>query len=49
GQFAPGSMLPKVQAAIEFVTASGHGEAIITSLAKVGKLATGLVGTIIRQ
>ena len=25
------------------------GEAIITSLAKVGKLATGLVGTIIRQ
>ena len=34
-QFAPGSMLPKIEAAITFVENSQNGIAIITSLEKV--------------
>lgn len=49
-QFAPGSMLPKVQAAIEFVEKSKNGTAIITSLENVNKifLGTGEVTTVIK-
>ena len=32
GQFAPGSMLPKVQACVKFVEAHPGGRAVITSL-----------------
>ncbi|RVU70109.1 carbamate kinase [Lactobacillus xujianguonis] len=45
GQFAPGSMKPKIEAAMEFVQHTGH-QAIITSLANAGKLNQG-VGTIV--
>ncbi|HRS21632.1 MAG TPA: carbamate kinase, partial [Clostridia bacterium] len=34
GHFAPGSMLPKIQAAVKFVKANPGGKAIITSLYK---------------
>lgn len=47
GQFAPGSMLPKVEACIKFVEAHPGGEALITSL---GHAAQGLrreTGTLI--
>lgn len=40
-QFAPGSMLPKVEAAIEFVENSKNGKAIITSLENANKLFSG--------
>lgn len=40
-QFAPGSMLPKVEAAIEFVENAKVGKAIITSLENAGKLFDG--------
>lgn len=47
GQFAPGSMLPKVEAAIDFVTHQPSGRAVITSLEGLGAyLATGS-GTVI--
>lgn len=45
GQFAVGSMLPKVQAAIKFVTAKPECKAIITSLSKVSDLVAGVPGT----
>ncbi len=45
GHFAPGSMLPKVQAAMNFVQAGG--KAIIASLENAGKAITGESGTII--
>ncbi len=46
-EFAPGSMLPKVQAAIQF-TQSKHGRiSIITSLAKACEALAGLTGTTI--
>lgn len=48
GQFAKGSMLPKVQAAISFVERT-NGRAIITSLDNVDKLVEGDVGTIISK
>jgi carbamate kinase len=34
GQFAPGSMLPKVRAAMEFVEKNPQGQAVITSLSR---------------
>lgn len=40
-QFAPGSMLPKVEAAIQFVEKSENGRAIITSLENANKLFDG--------
>ena len=40
-QFAPGSMLPKVEAAIEFVENAKDGKAIITSFENAGKLFDG--------
>ncbi len=46
-QFAPGSMLPKVQACIEFVEARPEGKAIITSLENIENLLANEAGTII--
>ena len=45
GQFAPGSMLPKVEAAIKFVTAKPGRRAIITSLDKAVEALEGRAGT----
>lgn len=47
GQFAPGSMLPKVQAAMKFVKANPEKKAIITSLAKAIDALEGKTGTVI--
>lgn len=46
-QFAPGSMLPKVEAAIRFVESREQRVAIITSLEKAGEAIKGKTGTII--
>ena len=46
--FAPGSMLPKVEACLEFVKNS-NGEALITSLEKAAAALKGETGTIIRK
>lgn len=48
GHFAPGSMLPKVEACIDYVTASG-GQALITSLEKAKAALRGETGTVIKQ
>jgi len=47
GQFAPGSMLPKVQAAMKFVEKNPGKKAIITSLDKAVLALEGKTGTII--
>ncbi len=47
GQFAPGSMLPKVQAAMKFVRANPSKKAIITSLDKSLEALEGKTGTVI--
>jgi len=47
GQFAPGSMLPKVQAAMKFVKANPDKKAIITSLDKAVDALEGKTGTVI--
>ena len=47
GQFAPGSMLPKVQACIEYLTEYPKGTALITSLEKAAQGLRGETGTII--
>lgn len=47
GQFAPGSMLPKVQAAMKFVKANPEKKAIITSLDKAVDALEGKTGTVI--
>lgn len=47
GQFAPGSMLPKVQACIEYVTAHPQGKALITSLECAAEGIEGKTGTVI--
>lgn len=44
-QFAPGSMLPKVEAAIAFVENRPEGKAIITSLENIGEVISGQGGT----
>ncbi|GHU88475.1 carbamate kinase [Clostridia bacterium] len=48
GHFAPGSMLPKVRAACEFVSGGGGRRAIIASLERAGDAIAGLSGTVIR-
>ena len=48
GQFAPGSMLPKVEAAMKFVRAYPNKRAIITSLDKAVDALEGKTGTEIR-
>lgn len=47
GQFAAGSMLPKVEAAIAFVESNPAGKAIISSLANIHNVITAGSGTII--
>ena len=47
GQFAPGSMLPKVQACMKFVRAYPNKKAIITSLDKAIEALDGKTGTVI--
>ncbi len=47
GHFAPGSMLPKVQAAIKFVRSNPDKKAIITSLYKAVEALEGTAGTVI--
>ncbi len=49
GQFAPGSMLPKVESCVEFVRGCEHGEALITSLSRAGEALEGKTGTVIRK
>ncbi|EMA6343703.1 carbamate kinase [Bacillus cytotoxicus] len=48
-QFAPGSMLPKIEAAIHFVNASPERKTIITSLDKIYEALEEKAGTIISQ
>lgn len=47
GQFAKGSMLPKVEACIDFITHKRNGQAVITSLKKAQEALLGKNGTII--
>ena len=47
GHFAPGSMLPKMQAAIRFAESKPGRRAIITSLYKAGDALSGRTGTVI--
>lgn len=47
-QFAPGSMLPKVEAAISFVLNNPKGQAIIADLKEVEDAIAGKTGTIIK-
>ena len=49
GQFAPGSMLPKVESCMDFVSRSEHGSALITSLARAGDALEGKTGTVIHR
>lgn len=46
-QFAPGSMLPKVEASISFVENYPKGKAIITSLENIGAVLEGDAGTVV--
>ncbi|EMB42039.1 carbamate kinase [Treponema denticola] len=48
GHFAPGSMLPKVQAAIQFAESNKKGYALITLLEKAKDAIDGKSGTIIK-
>lgn len=48
-QFAPGSMLPKVEAAIEFVENKSNGKAVITSLANVKNYFDGGSATVLSK
>jgi carbamate kinase len=47
GHFAPGSMLPKVKAAMKFVEGSDGKKSLITSLEKAQKGLKGETGTVI--
>lgn len=47
GQFPPGSMGPKISAAIEFIQANPRNRAIITDVANLGKALKGEAGTTI--
>ena len=47
GQFAPGSMLPKVEACIKFVESHPGGKALITSLGHAAEGLRGETGTVI--
>lgn len=49
GQFAPGSMLPKVEACMEYVRAYPEGKALITSLECAAAGLRGETGTVISQ
>lgn len=47
GHFAPGSMLPKVKAALRFVETKSERKAVITSLEKAKEAIKGIAGTTI--
>ena len=49
GHFAKGSMLPKVEACVDFVVCSTNGKALITSLEKAKEALHGETGTIISK
>lgn len=49
GQFAPGSMLPKVEAAVRFAQSRPGREALITLLERARDGIAGKTGTVIRQ
>ena len=49
GEFAKGSMLPKIEACMEFVRDDDNKQAIITSLDKVGDALNRKCGTVIRR
>ena len=49
GQFAPGSMLPKVQAAMQFAASKPGRKALITLLEKAREGLEGKTGTVIQQ
>lgn len=49
GHFAKGSMLPKVEACIEFVKGDNSRKAIISSLEKASDAIKGLTGTVIKN
>lgn len=48
-QFAPGSMLPKVEAAVSFAESKPGRQALITLLSKAGEGIAGRTGTLIQQ
>ncbi len=49
GHFAKGSMLPKVEACMDYVKFSNNGKALITSLEKAKEALHGITGTIIEK
>ena len=49
GHFAPGSMLPKVQAAVKFVKANPGKKAVITDLDKAIAALEGTTGTVVKD
>ncbi|WP_284693976.1 carbamate kinase [Paraclostridium ghonii] len=49
GHFAKGSMLPKVEACVDFVESATDGKALITSLEKAKEALHGKTGTIIQK
>lgn len=49
GEFAPGSMLPKIEACIDFVEKSDEGVALITSLEKASEALEKKTGIVIRK
>ncbi|PTE69286.1 carbamate kinase [Staphylococcus devriesei] len=48
-QFAKGSMLPKVEAALQFIEKHPDGSVLITSLADLGDALGGKIGTLIKK
>ena len=48
GQFAKGSMLPKVEAALQFIEKNPEGSVLITSLEDLGDALDGKIGTLIK-
>jgi len=48
GQFAPGSMLPKIEACLDFVASGSNRTALITSLDRLDDALAGKVGTLIK-
>ena len=48
GEFAKGSMLPKIEACLEFVDGNSSKKAIIGSLEKAHEAINGISGTIIK-
>lgn len=49
GHFAPGSMLPKIEAALNFVKSDSNKRALVTSLEKASLGIAGKTGTLIKQ